>query len=63
LKKEPSESVFGRDEEHYLFRNKLTSSTYKIYNRGMHYVYFLVEAKLSDDVRAQRDVFTYYELE
>ena len=53
----------GDSKNYYLFRNDLTDSTYKIYNRGLHYVYFLVEARLSKNVLFQRDALTYYEHE
>ena len=50
-------------EKGFLFKNKLTRSGYKIYNRGMHYEFFLVEAHLSEDIKFQREIFTYYEKE
>ena len=38
---------FSNDTQDNLFKNKITKSGYKIYNKGLCYEFILVESKLS----------------
>lgn len=52
---------FTTKEKDVTFCNKQTKSGYKIYNKGLFYEFILVEAKLSKQLRHQKDFFNNFE--